>query len=129
MKTANFKRFEREAQLCSQLDHPNICTIYDFHEANGIYYIAMQWVDGKNVRQLVNGRPLEVKSTVVYMPDSVGYYDELTAREILRYSGKVMGLRGTVLARSRRWIATVVRVWFRGHRRRSSWRSRQSPAA
>src|SRR4051812_26723014 len=34
-KTANFKRFEREAQLCSQLDHPNICTIYDFHEASG----------------------------------------------------------------------------------------------
>jgi len=49
-KTANFKRFEREAQLCSQLDHPNICTIYDFHEANGIYYIAMQYVKGKNVR-------------------------------------------------------------------------------
>ena len=64
MKTANFKRFEREAQLCSQLDHPNICTIYDFHDANGIYYIAMQWVDGKNVRQLVNGRPLELRSAL-----------------------------------------------------------------
>jgi len=37
-KSANFKRFEREAQLCSQLDHPNICTIYDFHEANGVFY-------------------------------------------------------------------------------------------
>jgi serine/threonine protein kinase len=60
-KTANFKRFEREAQLCSQLDHPNICTIYDFHEANGIYYIAMQYVEGKNVRQLVAGRPLELE--------------------------------------------------------------------
>src|SRR5690606_40108097 len=35
-KTANFKRFEREAQLCSQLDHPNICTIYDFNESNGL---------------------------------------------------------------------------------------------
>lgn len=63
-KTANFKRFEREAQLCSQLDHPNICTIYDFHDANGVYYIAMQFVEGKNVRQLVAGRPLELKSAL-----------------------------------------------------------------
>lgn len=63
-RTANFKRFEREAQLCSQLDHPNICTIYDFHEANGIFYIAMQYVEGKNVRQLVAGRPLELKSAL-----------------------------------------------------------------
>ena len=63
-RTANFKRFEREAQLCSQLDHPNICTIYDFHEANGVYYIAMQYVEGKNVRQLVAGRPLELKSAL-----------------------------------------------------------------
>src|SRR5215468_8449529 len=64
-KTANFKRFEREAQLCSQLDHPNICTIYDFHEANGVFYIAMQYVEGKNVRQLVSGRPLELKTAVL----------------------------------------------------------------
>src|SRR5947209_17816959 len=63
-KTANFKRFEREAQLCSQLDHPNICTIYDFHSADGVFYIAMQYIDGKNVRQLVNGRPLELKSAL-----------------------------------------------------------------
>lgn len=63
-KTANFKRFEREAQLCSQLDHPNICTIYDFHDAGGVYYIAMQYVEGKNVRQLVAGRPLELRSAL-----------------------------------------------------------------
>lgn len=63
-KTANYKRFEREAQLCSQLDHPNICTIYDFHESDGIHYIAMQFIDGKNVRQLVAGRPLEMKAAI-----------------------------------------------------------------
>ena len=63
-KTANFKRFEREAKLCSQLDHPNICTIYDYHEDNGTFYIAMQYVDGKNVRQLVDGKPLEIKSAL-----------------------------------------------------------------
>jgi serine/threonine-protein kinase len=63
-KTANFRRFEREAQLCSQLDHPNICTIYDFHEADGVFYIAMQYIEGKNVRQLVAGRPLEMRSAL-----------------------------------------------------------------
>lgn len=75
-RTANFKRFEREAQLCSQLDHPNICTIYDFHEANGVFYIAMQYVDGKNVRQLVAGRPLELKSALsiaIQVTDALAY--------------------------------------------------------
>src|SRR5215204_5570941 len=78
-KTANFKRFEREAQLCSQLDHVNICTIYDFNEANGIFYIAMQYVEGKNVRQLVNGRPLEMKSALsiaIQVCDALAYSHE-----------------------------------------------------
>ncbi|MGI8813206.1 MAG: protein kinase domain-containing protein [Pyrinomonadaceae bacterium] len=75
-KTANFKRFEREAQLCSQLDHPNICTIYDFHHADGVFYIAMQYIEGKNVRQLVSGRPLELKSALsiaVQVTDALAY--------------------------------------------------------
>lgn len=78
-KTSNFKRFEREAQLCSQLDHVNICTIYDFNESNGIFYIAMQYVEGKNVRQLVNGRPLELKSAlsiIVQVCDALAYSHE-----------------------------------------------------
>jgi serine/threonine-protein kinase len=75
-KTANFRRFEREAQLCSQLDHPNICTIYDFHSADGVFYIAMQFVPGKNVRQLVAGRPLELKSALsicIQVADALAY--------------------------------------------------------
>lgn len=75
-KSANFRRFEREAQLCSQLDHPNICTIYDFHEANGVFYIAMQYVEGKNVRQLVAGRPLDLKSALsiaIQVTDALAY--------------------------------------------------------
>ena len=75
-KTANFKRFEREAQLCSQLDHPNICTIFDFHQAEGVYYIAMQYVSGKNVRQLVGGRPLDLKSALsiaIQVCDALAY--------------------------------------------------------
>lgn len=63
-KQANLKRFEREARLASSLDHPNICTIFDLNEANGTHFIAMQYVEGRNVRQLVNGRPLELVSAL-----------------------------------------------------------------
>ncbi|MBP7474381.1 MAG: protein kinase [Pyrinomonadaceae bacterium] len=75
-KTANFRRFEREAQLCSQLDHPNICTIYDFNEADGVFYIAMQFVEGKNVRQLVAGRALALRSALsiaIQVTDALAY--------------------------------------------------------
>jgi serine/threonine protein kinase/tetratricopeptide (TPR) repeat protein len=64
IREANLKRFEREARLASSLDHPNICTIFDLGESNGVHFIAMQLVEGKNVRQLVDGRPLALKSAL-----------------------------------------------------------------
>ena len=63
-KEANLKRFEREARLASALDHPNICTIFDLNEIGGVNFIVMQYVEGKNVRQLVNGRPLDLRSAL-----------------------------------------------------------------
>src|SRR5213082_3690662 len=64
VKEANLKRFEREARLASALDHPNICTIFDLNDLNGVHFIAMQFVEGKNVRELVNGRPLDLSSAL-----------------------------------------------------------------
>src|SRR5678810_47645 len=64
-REANLKRFEREARLASSLDHPNICTIFDLDEHDGMHFIAMQYVEGKNVRQLVAGRPLELKTALL----------------------------------------------------------------
>ena len=64
-KEANLKRFEREARLASSLDHPNICTIFDLDEVEGLHFIAMQHIEGRNVRQLVNGHPLELKSALM----------------------------------------------------------------
>src|SRR5262245_32421479 len=57
-------RFEREAKLASSLDHPNICAIHDLAFADGVHFIIMQHVEGLNVRELVNGRPLELKSAL-----------------------------------------------------------------
>src|SRR6186997_1379955 len=64
-KEKNLKRFEREARLASSLDHPNICTIFDLDEVNGVHFIAMQYIEGRNVRQLVAGRPLELQSALL----------------------------------------------------------------
>jgi serine/threonine-protein kinase len=63
-RETNLRRFEREAQLASSLDHPNICVIYGLHELEGVHFITMQYIEGKNVRQLVNGKPLELKSAL-----------------------------------------------------------------
>src|SRR5687768_14719408 len=65
VKETNLKRFEREARLASTLDHPNICTIFDLDEANGVHFITMQHIEGRNVRQLVGGRPLELRSALL----------------------------------------------------------------
>src|SRR5918912_2421617 len=76
-REVNLKRFESEAQLASSLDHPNICTIYGLHETDdGLHFIAMQYIEGRNVRQLVGGRPLSLESAL-----SIAYQvsDALTA--------------------------------------------------
>ena len=63
-REGNLKRFEREARLASSLDHPNICTIFDLNEIDGVHFIAMQHIQGRNVRQLVNGKPLQLESAL-----------------------------------------------------------------
>ena len=61
---SNLIRFEREAKLASSLDHPNICTIFGLHKVNGVQFIAMQYVEGRNVRDLVAGRPLDLRQAL-----------------------------------------------------------------
>lgn len=58
------KRFRREARLASALDHPSICVVHDLVEINGTHFIVMQFVEGKNIRQLLNGRPLKLSSAL-----------------------------------------------------------------
>ena len=60
-RASNLVRFEREAKLASSLDHPNICTIFGLHKVGGIQFIAMQYIEGRNVRELVGGQPLDLR--------------------------------------------------------------------
>jgi len=83
VKEANLKRFEREARLASALDHPNICTIFDLNEIEGVHFIAMQFVEGKNVRELVNGRPLDLRSALSITIQVADALDAAHARGII----------------------------------------------
>src|SRR3954466_16263021 len=47
------QRFVREAQLAAALDHPDIVTLFDFFEHDGVPYIAMEYVNGGSLRSLV----------------------------------------------------------------------------
>lgn len=57
------KRFEREARTISALNHPYIVTIYDVGTADGINYIATEFVEGETVRELIV-RSVNLKQTL-----------------------------------------------------------------
>ena len=50
------RRFQREALSASSLAHPNIVEMYDVGEDNGTYYIVMEYVEGKTLKQLLKKR-------------------------------------------------------------------------
>lgn len=50
------RRFQREALSVSNLSHPNIVEVYDVGEEDGQYYIVMEYIEGKTLKQLLNKR-------------------------------------------------------------------------
>ena len=62
------ERFLREAQAAGSLQHPNVVTIYDFGETDGHLFIAMEFIEGTDLEQLlVRGQaiPLEAKLDII----------------------------------------------------------------
>jgi eukaryotic-like serine/threonine-protein kinase len=61
------ERFRREAKNAAGLTHPNIVSIYDRGEAEGTYYIAMEYLDGRTLKELLVARgPTPVAVAIDY---------------------------------------------------------------
>ncbi len=61
------ERFRREAKNAAGLSHPNIVSIYDRGEAEGTYYIAMEYLDGRSLKELVVARgPLPIGDAIAF---------------------------------------------------------------
>ena len=61
------ERFRREAKNAAGLSHPNIVSIYDRGEAEGTYYIAMEYLEGRSLKELIVSRgPAPIKVSIDY---------------------------------------------------------------
>jgi serine/threonine-protein kinase len=54
------ERFIREAQATAALDHPNICTVYEFDEAEEKAFISMAYIEGQSLKKKIESRALEL---------------------------------------------------------------------
>jgi serine/threonine protein kinase/DNA-binding XRE family transcriptional regulator len=72
------ERFRREARHCAKLRHENIISIYEFGEANGTYYLALEFIDGIDLHEYVNNKgPLDSREAAQFLTQAARALDHL----------------------------------------------------
>jgi tRNA A-37 threonylcarbamoyl transferase component Bud32 len=62
------ERFQREAQALAKLNHPHIVSVFDFGETGGLFYFLMEFVDGANLRSLMQSGEMKPEAALALIP-------------------------------------------------------------
>jgi serine/threonine protein kinase/tetratricopeptide (TPR) repeat protein len=77
------ERFQREARAASALNHPNICAIYDVGESAGHPFLVMELLDGKTLREHIDGKPLDIAVAIALSIQVADALDAAHAKGII----------------------------------------------
>jgi serine/threonine protein kinase/Tol biopolymer transport system component len=70
------QRFLREARAASLLSHPSICTIYEVGQEGDLFFIAMQYLQGKTIASLISESPLAIEAALAFAIDGADALEE-----------------------------------------------------
>jgi serine/threonine protein kinase/Tol biopolymer transport system component len=77
------QRFRLEAQAASALNHPNICTIHEVDEVDGLVFIAMELLEGRTLKQTISGKPLPLETVIDFGVQIAGAIDAAHAKGVV----------------------------------------------
>jgi predicted Ser/Thr protein kinase len=94
------ERFTREARALARLSHPNIVAVYDFGQADGLFYFLMEYVDGANLRQAQQAGHLQPAQALKIVPqicEALQYaHDEGIVHRDIKPENVLLDRRGRV---------------------------------
>jgi hypothetical protein len=78
------ERFERESRRAAEIDHPNIVPIYDAGDADGQFYIAMRYIEGLDLKELIKrDGPLSLGRTLYLLEQAASALDAAHERDLV----------------------------------------------
>ncbi|AEV15624.1 hypothetical protein TCCBUS3UF1_5760 [Thermus sp. CCB_US3_UF1] len=93
------RRFHREAEVLSKMDHPNIVKVFDHGQVDGVHFIAMEYLDGEGLDRLIEERRLNLRQAAAILARVADALKHIHAQGIVHRDikpGNIMVLKGAL---------------------------------